>query len=97
MNKYTATFSDGKTIKRNSNREYAVAWRIQYTTWYGSQCEDTGFAASREQAQKAAQPNLPYGINRRMSSNDKAEAKRKNAEYLATANVSVEIVSTELH
>lgn len=97
MNKYTATFSDGKKIQRSSKREYAVAWRIQYTTWYGSQCEHTGFAASLDQAQKAARPNLPYGIDRRMSSNDKAEAKRKNAEYLAKANVSVEIVSTELH
>lgn len=97
MNKYTATFSDGKTIKRSTKREYAVAWRIQYTSWYGSQCEETGFSASREQAQQAARPNLPFSIDRRMSSNDKAEAKRKNAEYLATANVVVEIVPAQIH
>ena len=46
---YKATFSNGKTIKRNSKREYTHAWFHKV----GSSV-DYGFAATAELAKKAS-------------------------------------------
>lgn len=94
MIKYTATFADGTSISRKSNRGYAVAWRAKWINIDGRACTETGFSASAELASKAATPGLPYGIWRGMSAKDRAVANEMNAKFLANANLQVEIVPT---
>lgn len=92
MNKYTATFADGTTITRKSNRGYAVAWRSTWTSVEGATYSDEGFSSSAELAAKSARPGLPYGTWRGMSSNARTHANEQNAKFLANANVKIEIV-----
>lgn len=53
--KYTATFSNGTTISRNSKREFTHAYIVknQWNTF-------TGFAGSEELAKKSA--TMQYGV-----------------------------------
>lgn len=92
MNKYTATFSDGTTVTRKSERDYAVAW---LTTWTdeGKECYDYGFSVSREKVSPYV-PN-PFGTFRGMSSKQRAAANAANAEFHKNANVKHEIVDTK--
>lgn len=89
---YTATFSNGKTINRNSKATYTHAWMV---TWVkdGLQCCDYGFAGSEELARKAATPNLPYGTCKGMNAKQKAQAEKLNAEFLAGCNLRTEIIA----
>lgn len=93
MIKYTATFADGSSIGRKSNRGYAVAWRATWTNIDGRSCSETGFSASAALASKAATPGLPYGTWRGMSAKDRVVANEMNAKFLASANLKVEIVA----
>ena len=88
MNKYTATFADGTTITRNTERQYAVAWRA---TWEhnGQQFEDTGFSYSKDKV-NAYKPH-PYYVGMGMSANDRAKARAKNAAFCAESNYRVEV------
>jgi len=54
---YTATFSNGKTITRNSERTYTFAWAVMDAN--GSAYK-TGFAADRAKAEKAAMAEISY-------------------------------------
>lgn len=92
MNKYTATFADGTTLTRKSNRGYAVAWRATWTDLFGHARSDTGFSASAENAAKTAKPGLPYGTWRGQSASARAFANERNAKFLETCNLKIEIV-----
>lgn len=50
MATYSATFSNGKTITRNSAKQYAFAWRREDA--YGN--VNYGFTATKDQAEKQA-------------------------------------------
>lgn len=54
---YTATFSNGKTITRNSGRAYTFAWAVLEKD--GS-TYNAGFAADRAKAEKAAMAAISY-------------------------------------
>jgi hypothetical protein len=88
MNKYAATFADGTTITRKTEREYAAAWRA---TWEhnGMEFEDTGFSHSAEKV-NAYKPS-PYYAGMGMSANDRAKARAKNAAFCAESNYRVEV------
>lgn len=92
MIKYTATFADGTSITRKSDRGYAVAWRATWTNVHGLPRVETGFSSSTENAAKSARPGLPYGTWRGQSAKDRAFAAEQNAKFLANANLNVEIV-----
>lgn len=52
MNKFTATFSNGQTVTRNSDHAYAFAWAVIRTT--DNVIEASGFSADNANATKAA-------------------------------------------
>jgi len=87
MPRYTATFADGTTITRNSERAYTAAWRA---TWNkdGRIVSFTGFSVSADKV-NADKPDLVGVFG---SPKQKAEAKRKNAEYREACGYRVEIV-----
>ena len=58
---YTATFSNGTTIKRNSHRAYAFAWAI----FENGKISYKGFSADRANAAKAASAQMPSGVSQR--------------------------------
>lgn len=89
MNKFTATFADGTTITRKTDRVYAAAWRATWTR-DGHECEDTGFSFSADKV-NAYKPH-PYYAGRGMSSAARAKAKALNAAYCAESGYRVEIV-----
>ena len=60
---YIASFSDGHTQPRTSERDYTHAWRWTGTTASGLATEGTGFAASRELAQKALNSSASHTRN----------------------------------
>jgi hypothetical protein len=91
MKKYTATFADGTSITRKSARGYAVAWRATWINLDGRARTETGFSATAQNAAASARPSLPYGTWRGMSSKDRAFAGQQNAQFLANANLRVEI------
>jgi hypothetical protein len=88
MNKYTATFADGTSITRKSNRGYAVAWRA---TWSadGYEFEHTGFSASADKV-NAYLPG-PFYAGRFPSANDRAKARAKNEAFRIESGYRVEI------
>ncbi len=92
MATYTATFKNGKTLTRKSNNGYAFAWMATWTRKDGSETYESGFSASFELAKKAAKPFLPWGCVPGMSTKDRATVNQKNAEFLQTCNLKVEIV-----
>ena len=92
MTKYTATFADGTTITRKTERAYAFAWRARWNLLSGEPYELTGFSQTEENARKSARPYLPYGTWRGQSAKDRAFAAEQNAKFLANANLNVEIV-----
>jgi hypothetical protein len=53
MTKFTATFSDGQTITRNSDHRYAFAWALIRIE--DGRIEDSGMSATRANAAKNAQ------------------------------------------
>jgi hypothetical protein len=56
MNKITATFSNGKTISRNSKKAFAFAWYAENI--YQAH---TGFAATADAARRAARSSFSGG------------------------------------
>ncbi len=92
MNTYTATFANGKTVTRKTKNEYTHAWLVTWTRVDGVQVSDSGFSASFELAQKAARPWLPVGVFKGMSANNRAIANKKNAEFLQSCNLQIEIL-----
>lgn len=90
MTKYVATFADGTSITRKSERQYGAAWRATWTREDGTARCVTGFAISSEKV-NAFKPYM-HRISRFMSANDRAKAKRLNAEYLKRSMYQVEIV-----
>lgn len=42
--KYAATFSNGQTITRTSDRTYRAAWLFHYTGFSGAPAQRSGFA-----------------------------------------------------
>jgi hypothetical protein len=50
MTNYVATFTDGSTLTRTSERVYTVAWRASWDNGKGSRGCASGFAISREKA-----------------------------------------------
>lgn len=87
MATYTATFKDGTQVTRTSKHAYVVAWRA---TWVvdGAVRSDVGFSASAEKV--SAYCPAPYGVTGG-TAKQRAEAKRKNAEFQAASRYSVEI------
>jgi hypothetical protein len=61
--KFTATFSNGQTITRNSDHAYAFAWAIIRIADEG--IENCGFSADRVNAAKGAQAYVWSGISAR--------------------------------
>lgn len=92
MTNYTATFANGKTLTRKSKNGYACAWVATWTEANGKTCSDSGFSASFELAKKAAKPWTPFGVWKGMSAKDRAISNSKNAEFLQSCNLKVEIV-----
>jgi hypothetical protein len=88
MNKYTATFADGTTITRKTERQYAVAWRATWTCG-GHDREETGFSYAKDKV-NAYKPS-PYYAGMGMSANDRAKARAKNAAFCAESNYRVEV------
>lgn len=88
MNKFSATFADGTTVTRKTAREYAVAWRVTWTTDNGIARVETGFSVSREKA-APYRPEIAWAHSG-LSSNERAHARRKNAEFLARSGYRVE-------
>ena len=88
MNKYTATFADGTTITRKTERLYAVAWRATWTCG-GHDREETGFSYAKDKV-NAYKPS-PYYAGMGMSANDRAKARAKNAAFCAESNYRVEV------
>lgn len=62
MTKFIATFSDGQTIVRNSDRAYAFAYAVIGPCGI---IKNSGFSADRANAAKAAEASLPKGISSR--------------------------------
>lgn len=89
MNKYTATFSDGTTVSRKTNRTYAYAWKATWTYQDGRVCSDTGFSIDRD-----CKPYVPapWFTGRGLSAKQLEENRRKNAELLAQIDYKSEIV-----
>lgn len=56
MEKYTATFSTGEAITRNSHNAYAFAWAVIRAK--DGKIEACGFSADRSNALKAAQSKM---------------------------------------
>lgn len=94
MKKYTATFADGSTITRSTTRIYGVAWRSTWTHDDGNRHSYTGFAISA--AKVNAYKPVRHLINNRMSSSDRTEKRRLNAEYCDAIGYRVEIVPAVL-
>lgn len=63
MTKFAATFSNGQTVTRNSDHDYAFAWAIIRIA--DGHIEDKGFSADRANAAKAAQAKLWKGPSAR--------------------------------
>ena len=63
MTKFSATFSTGETITRNSDRTYAFAWAIIRIA--DGRIEHKGFSADRANAAKAAQSQMRTGVSAR--------------------------------
>ena len=61
--KFTATFSNGQTITRNSDHAYAFAWAIIRIA--DDKIEQSGFSADRVNAAKGAQVRVWSGISAR--------------------------------
>ena len=91
MATYTATFKNGKTLTRKSNNGYAFAWMATWTEADGKEYSDSGFSTSAELAAKAAKPSTPFGVWKGMSAKNRAIASQKNAAFLQTCNLKVEI------
>lgn len=62
---YTATFSNGETIKRKTPRTYAFAWAV----FDGDKIAYKGFSADRANAAKAANAMMPRGVSQRDRNN----------------------------
>jgi hypothetical protein len=56
MTKFTATFTTGDTITRNSDNSYAFAWAV--IRMADDKIEKSGFSADRANAAKAAQGQM---------------------------------------
>jgi hypothetical protein len=63
MTKYTATFSNGQTAKRSSDRTYAFAWAVIRIE--DDMVENFGFSADRANAAKGAAAVQWKGISAR--------------------------------
>ncbi|MNK29189.1 hypothetical protein D3C87_475800 [compost metagenome] len=94
MNKYTATFADGTTIARKTERAYGAAWRATWTNAKGYACSDTGFSISSDKV-NAFKPQTAH-VHRFMSTNERAAARAKNTAFLAEVGYRVEVVPTVL-
>ena len=90
MTKYIATFAEGTSITRKSDRLYAAAWRATWCSDDGTVRVETGFSVSAAKVQ-AYRPMFHY-VSRFMSANERARAKRLNAAFLARSMYQVEIV-----
>ena len=67
MTKFTATFSNGQTITRNSDHAYAFAWAVVRIA--DGVVEATGFSADRANAAKSAQSKMWVGVSDRDAKN----------------------------
>ncbi len=56
MTKFTATFSNGQTVTRNSDNAYAFAWALVRIA--DGKIEKSGFSADRANAAKSAQGQM---------------------------------------
>jgi hypothetical protein len=63
MTKYIATFSDGQTVTRNSDRAYAFAWAVIRIA--DNKIEEKGFSADRANAAKSAAALQWKGVSTR--------------------------------
>lgn len=90
MTTYTATFSDGTTISRNSKRLYAAAWRATWTEKNGTFVSFEGFSISAEKV-NAYKPSVRC-TGRGFSAKQNAAAKRLNQEHVSSVGYRVEIV-----
>lgn len=65
--KYSATFSDGAVLTRQTDRTYTAAWRVRCTYENGNVRQFDGFSATRALAMKAAASQVsssrPYYVN----------------------------------
>ena len=83
--KFTATFSNGQTINRNSEHPYAFAWAIiskDGTIHY------SGFSEDRVNAAKGAEIRMPKPLSDRDRKN--ASARRYWARMAKAAGVTLE-------
>jgi hypothetical protein len=63
MTKYTATFSNGQTVTRNSDRTYAFAWAVIRIE--DGKIEKSGFSADRANAANGAAAVQWKGVSAR--------------------------------
>lgn len=88
MDKLTATFADGTTITRKTERAYGVAWKA---TWSGN--SRTGFSSSADKV-SAYVPTLAWPKDRFPSKAELAQVKADQAQALIDTGYRVEIVPT---
>ena len=91
MTKYTATFSDGTTITRDSKRDFAVAWQASWIGNGDGRGFITGFSASADKVQ-AYVPKFAWPKGRFPSKTELAEVEARQAQALIDNDYRVEIV-----
>lgn len=67
MTKFIATFSNGRTVTRNSDHAYAFAWGVIRTA--DGSVEKSGFSADRANAAKSAQAQMWSPVSARDKKN----------------------------
>lgn len=89
---YTATFSNGQTITRNSERTYTFAWAVFRDD--GSILE-SGFAADMEKAGRAARSLVSYFTRTHLSPAHPRykQVKKKNDELRAELKTEIVEIS----
>lgn len=86
---YIATFADGETITRKTERKYVIAWRIRWTRKDGGNSSMRGFSANPN-----FRPALPTCslVYRHMNPIKRDVALKANADYQKNANIVIETV-----
>ena len=93
MAKFSATFSNGETITRNSDHAYRFAWAILNTET--GKVETKGFSADRANAQKAAQARMPQDISAKDKKRYAGVHKRLAADKGMTRDAWYEMITAD--
>jgi len=89
---YTATFSNGETITRNSQRDYTFAWAVFRID--GSMLEK-GFAADKQKAERAVRSLISYLTRTHVSPASPRYKQIKKRNDAICAELKTEIVAID--